>query len=1266
MNTRWLKYLLFALILSLPFSGCREEELISPDYIGEGMARISATVEFEPLRAALDGKTRAPGNAIKDITKLAVVVYKPDGELFRIWNRVTINQREQINNNKPGDYSGTAAESATYRVTFDFPEILPYGRYNIYVVANLEDDITEEMASKPEVLKGQSIKWTFGDDMSKNAQMFGFMTQTGDGNETSMGFDAPVITINKQDVNLHSWLKRLASKVTISYDGSGLNQDVWVYIHNVSLRQIPLECKLGENNTPTKDTEVTEDDFGTPGDPVNVASEDADKKFGSGQYFYYDRNGLTESTGQKDLFPNENQYDQWLMIANGLPEQGSALMKTDGSSREMHSHLESDPALYFYENMQNANLPEGFKKDESYNKTPKHPDSDDPDKAGQNVIPGMDDYKDRVKCGTFIEVEAYYVSAPTNPELASHKSDGPIKYRFMLGQDDSFDYDAIRNHHYKLTLGFNGWANEPDWHIEYYEDAPEIVATEMYMPYLYNQSAEFPIRLNGNVTRMEMQIIENNWGPYDPGNKVTYNGIEISDVPAQQVGDYNPEYNFEHRITQFRWNLPVYANKNGFNENEPNPRNTANENNYLYGLHKMTYCHLKENDKGEIEEDPTKPYYVTPIWVGFLRLQQPTENLDMTIFGEEYGGQSYRYDDAHAREGLKNYYFGMGGAGKWINGNASQPGGSNDLSYRAFEPTDLTPGDHKEKGINNSWSVENVETDGVKGKVVNVKLWTQPKTMMDISGFSGNNPYEAYNRKAVIRITAWFEGHEKPLMRDVPIIQARRLVNPKGIWRSTSASNSYFNFTLYDNQQATTTDFNPLQSRGSWSAKVIHHSGGTISITPWGGSFSATDGKADVEGKTESNVTFKINFPGIESYALIEILYHGKSAKHLVLCRQGYSEPVQIVQGGAKWSSYALFSCDEAVPFGAEDTDNQHYKATLTKSPLALGTLFKKGNYNEGVLISNLTTYGPRVAPKQGPMELSTNGTNNKPLKKSWWDIPGIARRDFTNYNGNRAPVVPNGFSATAENVTKVSLPAGVTYVNYSTKNEDEIEGTYNCATWRWAKFDAIDKDGHTDYYRVPTYEDFSDLLNADVAVGVLYGDAATEPKNNTLDAYGYFDPSNSAVPENADRGMRGVFVYNSSDAKNVFFPVGTSGYARRTIQGFTATTWKDGGGEMRYSGYAGVLSQVGNSMRPIPYNMENVQGAIYWMAQEHDAYYPGWEMNIFDLNFNKFDYPLSFGPYGDAVPIKLVKDDGSGKPLPPPPPSSRSKSSRSSKSRRR
>lgn len=58
---------------------------------------------------------------------------------------------------------------------------------------------------------------------------------------------------------------------------------------------------------------------------------------------------------------------------------------------------------------------------------------------------------------------------------------------------------------------------------------------------------------------------------------------------------------------------------------------------------------------------------------------------------------------------------------------------------------------------------------------------------------------------------------------------------------------------------------------------------------------------------------------------------------------------------------------------------------------------------------------------------------------------------------------------------------------------------------------------------------------------------------------------------------------------------------------------------------------------------MPSVPGAIYWLNQEYSAPggpYPGWDMNFFDMNFNEYDYAMSIGPYGDAVPIKLVLDE--------------------------
>ena len=49
-------------------------------------------------------------------------------------------------------------------------------------------------------------------------------------------------------------------------------------------------------------------------------------------------------------------------------------------------------------------------------------------------------------------------------------SNGPIKYHFMLSLKDAVkNCDAERNYHYKVTLKFNGNANDNSQHIDYRE-----------------------------------------------------------------------------------------------------------------------------------------------------------------------------------------------------------------------------------------------------------------------------------------------------------------------------------------------------------------------------------------------------------------------------------------------------------------------------------------------------------------------------------------------------------------------------------------------------------------------------------------------------------------------------------------------------------------------------------------------------------------------------------------------------------------------------
>ena len=66
---------------------------------------------------------------------------------------------------------------------------------------------------------------------------------------------------------------------------------------------------------------------------------------------------------------------------------------------------------------------------------------------------------------------------------------------------------------------------------------------------------------------------------------------------------------------------------------------------------------------------------------------------------------------------------------------------------------------------------------------------------------------------------------------------------------------------------------------------------------------------------------------------------------------------------------------------------------------------------------------------------------------------------------------------------------------------------------------------------RVATYEDFYALYageNLAEGYGVLYGNESTETLDNVTEVYGY-DYGNT------NRGMRGCFIYNKENGKNLF-----------------------------------------------------------------------------------------------------------------------------------
>lgn len=1108
-------------LFSIILSGCEDDFPIGNQIIGEGEGQLSATVLFQPLTGTLESSRATSGDAIKNINTLTVIVYKQKGEISEFYklfqNQDLIDTKiDIVNTDMPSDIENSngehQAEEKSARATFKLPA-LPYGTYQIYVAANLNTTLTEEDVATPDKLKEITQKWD-NQNISANAQMFGYFTPEND--QSSALFQAKSVVLNNKEVKIHAWIKRLASKVTLVYDPSGLKESIWIYIHKATIKDIPLECPLGKDNQPSeKEQLITE-----------------------GENIFYDATGKVIS---EDQYPNNSDFRNWMEL-----DRSSGLKGAVDENNNTHSEL--DEALYFYENCQG-----------DY--------SDDPNREYYNKIPNKDDvytdqtegkegYKDNVPYGTYIEVEGFYISQ--NP---ANQSSGPIKYRFMLGKNTTYNYNAQRNHHYKLTLKFKGYANQPEWHIEYEEEDPDIFPPEyFYLPYIYNHQVFFPLRIVGNCTELKAQIVENNWAPYD--------STSVDQVPPEEINTND---------LPFRWNRTVYENGGG-NKNFNGPQ----AGDFYYGLHNGASYKVYGDEDNEIYKNNRK---VTPIWAGFLSLQVPSkyengtlEEIPIGIMndkGQKTGATPSTstgvytqnnenwYSNTYSINGLKDYFLGKGG---YLDDQNNTP-----QHERTYETSDGGHGN----GLNRYAVNKNAD----ESRTYMIPMFTRPKAMIFISGFSGNNPYEAFQRKAVVRFTAKFtktDGSTTTKIKEVPVYQVRRLVNPKGVWRS-AGNTTPFHVQLTRQTSPQNINYTPFESYGPWKAYVKFGNKSHFTLT----STVGTQNGDTIIGNTGTNIDFYINFGAIDATstecAVINIEYHGNTCQHTIFARHGFNKPIQVNPGGAYWSSYSVYSFES----GTYNQTEGVVDATMTVNPLSMGTMFKRFNYLDGIRIINNRTWGPLISI--GDSELTLTGGKSK----KWADIAGFVNRDSKS---------------------------------------------------KWLPFKAKIGDEERNY-EVPSYEDFLGLLNENFGYGVLYSDGASSAATTTTDAFQFFDYDNNTTITN--QGMRGVFVYNSSNGNQIFFPIGAFGIGRRTIQNTTEAQR----GYLRYGAVANVLNQSAgayNQYRPITYNLPASPGSIYWLKTnntngDNQNNFVAWDMNYFDMSFNAYDNAATFSPNGDAVLIKPI-----------------------------
>ena len=474
--------LLSAMVLLLAgLTSCRDDFFDLDGAADGGSATVTATIDFMPVSGSVlksRASTDAPaGDAVKDIRDLVVLVYDTNSKFVRMQEFKASDLTLEKVTRKPADTTtGELAEAWSWRGSFDME--LGYGRYYIYAVANLgrmnpDGTVTSTMdeleAAGESVLSTvsglRSIRRSFdADNMYNNSEMFGYFTN-GDEPHAPSDAECEPIVVGSPKVELHSWLRRSVSKVTVDFDPSGLKENIRIYVRRATRRDVPAHCPIGYMNVPADTDELLRIE-GMSGKDYNVSGS----SIGFGDFI---------DGGDSD----SDNYEKWpvLMKASGQFPAGA--------------HAEDAPSLFLYENMQ------GTGKD-------KRQFVDD-----DGLVADRDIVKDNKPYGSYVEVEAYYQNLN-----AGSLSQGRIVYRFMLGLNVIDDYNVMRNTHYKLTMSFRGNANDVDWHIEYTEPEPVVVPAPYYISYLYNHEMVLPLRMtppdpNKRITSLKGVIMVNRWWP---------------------------------------------------------------------------------------------------------------------------------------------------------------------------------------------------------------------------------------------------------------------------------------------------------------------------------------------------------------------------------------------------------------------------------------------------------------------------------------------------------------------------------------------------------------------------------------------------------------------------------------------------------------------------------------------------------------------------------------------------------------------------------
>ncbi len=477
-----------------------------------------------------------------------------------------------------------------------------------------------------------------------------------------------------------------------------------------------------------------------------------------------------------------------------------------------------------------------------------------------------------------------------------------------------------------------------------------------------------------------------------------------------------------------------------------------------------------------------------------------------------------------------------------------------------------------------------INSEGNKVFEANIPLFTRPLIIYKSTSWTGANPYYSATRTGQITLTGDIDG--VPFTKKIKVIQVPRIENPSGIYRRHDNTEP-FDVTLMERKgeggaHTTPISYAPYKSKGLWRA-VIHRStsGSGNDVAAW---FSLTAGaqKANavneyIEGDDGEPIKFTFTPNGVINQNQVRCgiikVEYNDYTCTHYIFVRQGYAPMRLENDKVYWHTFNLYS-------GSAETNH----------PCEAGSFFIRGRLATAILDTNPDD---KLGDTKNPLNAITTQNGTTPSTIAISTLKSYARGDFPSDN-------------------------------QSLSNNNTTLNPWNAG-------------------RIPTLAEWATLKNENAnalinkAFGVLYGDGITTTQTNVDNVNKCRHADVNTSTGKASKGMRGSFVYNTDDGRNIFLPIGASGHGRRKI---------NANGELQYglNDSYWTTTLTGCEPRPLLYYLRTNEGAIYWAQSEvsgiPDSTHPkgdnGWDINYKTYDF---DYMEAAGNRNSACYIRLVQD---------------------------